>query len=74
MSEMRVMGPEGDTKIIWDADEKDEVKNARRTFDNLRSKGYTAYSVKKNGDKKKVVTEFDPDAEKLIMVPAMVGG
>lgn len=74
MSEMRIMGPKGDTKLIWDADNDDEVKNARRTFDDLRCKGYTAYSVKKSGEKKKVVKEFDANAEKLILVPAMVGG
>ena len=31
-------------------------------------------NVKKNGDKHKVVAEFDAELEKLILVPRMVGG
>jgi hypothetical protein len=71
---LAVMGPEGDTKLIWDSDNEDEVANARRTFDDLRCKNYTAYSVKKSGKKGKVITEFDPDAEKIILVPHVIGG
>ena len=74
MGEMRVMGPEGDTKLIWDAENEDEVANARRTFCDLTGKGYTAYAVKKGGEKGKVIKTFDSDAEKLILVPRMVGG
>lgn len=75
MSVMEVMDPTGDTKIIWDAANEDEVENARRTFDDLKKKGFIAYSVKgKNGKKGEIIREFDPDAERLIMAPPMQGG
>jgi hypothetical protein len=74
MSEMRIMGGKGDTKIVWSKDNEDEVENAQRTFDDLQSKGFTAFSVKRNGDKDERITEFDPDAQTLIMVPRIAGG
>jgi hypothetical protein len=74
LREMCVLDRTGDTKIIWDPENADEVETARQTFDKLRKKGYAAYSVKKNGDKGEVIREFDPNAEKLILAPQMVGG
>lgn len=71
---MEVMDRTGDTKVIWSRDNEDEVQNARRTFNDLRKKGYIAYSVKGDGDKGKVITEFDAEAEKLILTPPLRGG
>lgn len=71
---MRVIDRTGDTKIIWDSAKDAEVENARRTFNDLRKKKYNAYMVKKDGEKGAVITEFDPEAEKIIMAPQMVGG
>lgn len=74
MSEMRVLGKEGDTKVTWDADNWEEVEAAEATFDRLTKKGYRAFSVKKSGDKGSIVTKFDPEAEKIILIPPIVGG
>jgi hypothetical protein len=65
----------GDTKTIWNPDNEDEVANAKRTFDDLRKKGYLAFRViGKEGDKGEQMTEFDPRAGRMIMVPQMRGG
>lgn len=72
--ELLVLDVSGDTKIIWDPDKPEEVENARETFNRLRKKGYAAYSVNRKGDKGEVIREFDPEAEKLILAPATVGG
>lgn len=72
--ELCVMDKTGDTKTIWDKSNPDEVAVARETFDKLKKKMYIAYSVGKDGEKGKVINEFDPDAEKLIMSPPLVGG
>jgi len=74
VGELRVMGQAGDTKIIWDAGQEDEVATARRTFNELRAKRYNAYAVKKNGDQGELINEFDPEAEKIILAPPMAGG
>jgi len=72
---MCVLNQEGDTKIIWNRDNNDEIAAARATFDSLKTKGYAAYSVKgKDGEKGEVIHKFDPNAERLIMAPAMKGG
>lgn len=73
--EMAVLDHTGDTKVIWDAERPDEVAVARDTFNNLKKKGYLAYTVEgKDGAKGKVISEFDPTAERLIMAPPMRGG
>jgi hypothetical protein len=72
--ELVILDHTGDTKIVWDSSKADEVDSARQTFDRLRKKGYAAYSVKRNGDKGEVIREFDPQAEKIILAPPMVGG
>jgi len=74
MGQLRVMGAEGDTRIMWNPENDAEVANAKRTFDDLKKKGYNAYAVKKKGDKGEVVTAFDKDAAKLILAPRMAGG
>jgi hypothetical protein len=69
-----VLGSSGDTKKIWDKSNEDEVEDARASYDRLKKKGYLAFSVNKDGSKGEQMTEFDPDAERMIMVPQMQGG
>lgn len=72
--EMCIIDRTGDTKVIWDAKNEDEVEAARATFKSLKKKGYLAYSVSKDGSKGEVLHDFDPKAEKIILSPAMQGG
>ncbi len=72
---MAVMDQTGDTKLIWNRDNADEVENARRTFKDLVKKGYTAFHVKgKEGAAGEKMNDFDPDAERIILSPKMQGG
>jgi hypothetical protein len=73
--EMAIMGKEGDTKIIWDQNNNDEVENAKATFDRLKGKGYLAFKVVgKEGDKGEQMKDFDPKAERIIFAPQLRGG
>lgn len=72
--EMRVLDESGDLKIIWDSDKPDEVKLARDTFDKMKAKGYSAFSVKKSGEPGRTLDKFDADIEAMILVPRIVGG
>jgi len=74
MGEMRTLCDKGDTKVIWDPKNEDEVEAAEEQFNTLMDKGFTAFSVKKDGKKHKRIDEFDPKAGKIIMVPRMAGG
>lgn len=64
----------GDARLTWSADNKPEVDAARKMFDDLRAKGFFAYAVKRSGDKGEMITKFDPEAEKIILAPPLVGG
>jgi hypothetical protein len=71
---MVILDRSGDTKHIWDRSNADEVAAARAVFDQMTKKGYQAWSVTRKGDKDRRITEFDPEAEKMILAPALVGG
>ena len=65
----------GDTRLIWDRSNRDEVDAARRMFNDLRAKHFTGYRAEgKEGKKGEVIRDFDESAERIIMVPRMVGG
>ena len=74
MGELRCMSKWGDTKVLWDPKNEDEVEAAEEQFDNLIEKGFTAYAVKKDGERGRKITEFNPKAGKIIMIPVIVGG
>jgi len=65
---------DGDVKLIWDRSRPAEVKSCRTQFDELRKQGYLAYKVKGDGSTGKQIFEFDPDAERIILIPAVQGG
>jgi len=75
MNIMHVLDRAGDTQITWDHTRPEEVGAARATFNRLKQDNrYLAYKVNPGGNKGEVITEFDPDAEKIILAPPMVGG
>ena len=71
---MSIMGQSGDTKVVWSRGNPDEIENARRTFYDLKERGFKAFAVNKLGNKGEQIDEFNENAEKLIMVPQMRGG
>jgi len=65
----------GDTKIMWSKDNADEVENARRTFNDMKKKGYQAFQVQgKKGDPGEQMKDFDEDAERIIFIKPQAGG
>lgn len=75
MGEMRVMGQKGDTRVIWNPRDPDEVAAAKAQFDTLvGEKRFLAFKVTAGGGKGEQIREFDPTAEKLIIAPPMAGG
>ena len=72
---MGIIGATGDTKIFWNKKNKDEIENVKRTFEELvGKKKFAAFSLSKMGRKSKKVTEFDPNLQKLILIPPIAGG
>lgn len=71
---MEIMDHTGDTKKTWDPNQPVEVEDARRSFEALRKEGYAAFSVNEDGTAGVMLTEFDPEAGRIIMRPPMAGG
>jgi len=69
-----VLNEAGDTKIFWDRKNEAEMENAREIFDSMIDKGFTAFSVGRQGKKSKKITEFNPKMNKILLVPRIAGG
>ena len=81
MSILRVLNGSGDTSVQWDPDlvaaadpeALAAVAEAERIFQRARSSGALAFTLTP-GRPAERVTEFDPNATEVLVIPAMVGG
>jgi hypothetical protein len=66
----------GDTKVMWDPGNADEVAAAKAAFDAAKKKKMLAYAVDPDtgGQTGEVIREFDPARGKIIMVRQTAGG
>ena len=67
----------GDTKIKWNANDPDEVEMARRAFEAYKKKHKKAMAFKVDKNDKRdtqKISEFDPNAEYIIMQEFMHKG
>jgi hypothetical protein len=65
----------GDVPVMWDRNEPDEVAVARKTFQEAKKKGMIAYRAEgKDGHRGEVIRDFDPAAERIILVRQHQGG
>lgn len=71
---MKVLSENGDDRIVWDKENGYQAREAKAKFEELLGKGYKAFSVDAKGRKNKKITEFDVDAEEILMVPATSKG
>lgn len=75
MSELAILDRTGDWKLEWNPKSALEVEQMRKTFDhNVKDKRFMAYRMDKDGKRKEQITVFDPEAERIVLVPPMVGG
>lgn len=74
MGELAILDSSGDTRLQWDPGNSSEVKHARDQFDSFRKKGYAAFKVSKSGGQGEQIDSFDPNVQRLILIPPMVGG
>jgi hypothetical protein len=67
----------GDSRIEWDPEVEEEVKVAEDMFKtSMKIPGMKAYEVSKDGTKNisRPLKRFNPNAEKIILVPQIAGG
>lgn len=73
-SVLKILDESGDDRLVWDKDNGREAKQAKKKFNDLIKDGYSAFSVDHDGEKNRKITEFDVDAEEILMVPETVKG
>lgn len=72
---IQVLGQEGDSRIMWDRRNKDEIGTAEAAFNEAKKRGMLIYKAEgKDGHQGEQVREFDKKHERLIVVPALQGG
>jgi hypothetical protein len=64
----------GDTRLTWSRNNDAEVDNARRTFDTLIAKNYTAYRLDTADRRGERIHAFDAGIERMILIPQVAGG
>ena len=77
MNAFAVLGQSGDTKTMWDPASPTEVEVAKEQFDKLvATKRYSAFHVSAEDPNKqgRRMTEFDPEAGRVIFIPPVAGG
>lgn len=74
---LSIMDPTGHDELSWDIHHFKSIKKAKKMYDKLIKKGYTAFvslrdgGVSKKGNK---IEKFDPALEEIVMVPPVAGG
>jgi len=64
----------GDSRFSWDPSNQNDVTAAEEHFAALKAKGFLAYRVREGEKTNETISEFDPAAREIIMVPQTVGG
>lgn len=75
MGTMNILSMEGDESVTWDKDDPESVEKARRKFlEFLGERKGMAIRMNKDGEKGDKMTDFDPEAERVILMPLIAGG
>jgi hypothetical protein len=65
----------GDTRVMWDRHNPAEVDIAKAAFAKAQKSGALIYKAEgKKGERGEQIREFDPDVERMVVVPRIVGG
>jgi len=73
MASQIVMDRTGDTRHIFDNQDRAEVKKAEQRFRELTGAGFTA-AVRSGRGEQRIIRSFDPTAEETLFYPRLVGG
>lgn len=71
---LRILCPEGDRRIVWRKESLSEINEAKKVFRDAIASGHLAYKAEPGGQKGKKISEFDPTAEEIVLMPLVIGG
>ena len=82
MGELRIIGRsstlmfgdlvEGEIRLTWTKDDPEDIHRAEKMFREYTHKGWLAIGEVR--DKKVQIFSFDPDLERIVLAPIVVGG
>lgn len=71
---MKILSDKGDERLVWDKEDGRQAMECKSKFKELIDKGYSAYTTTESGKRKSRITEFDVDAQEVLMIPPTVKG
>lgn len=71
---MRIADSSGDSTITWEVDNAAQVQAAQDQFEALVNKGHQAFAFPVTGQDGVMTKTFDPNVEKIIVMPPAAGG
>lgn len=74
MGTLTILDSKGDTKLTWEPNDPDSVKEAKKRFDDLKKQGYSAFAVETQEIQGRRIDKFDSDMGEVLMVPQRRGG
>jgi hypothetical protein len=73
MASQIVMDRTGDTRHMFDKQDREQVSKAEQRFIELTGAGFTA-AIRSDPGEQRVIRSFDPTAEETLFYPRLVGG
>lgn len=64
---MRIFDETGDRRLIWNATDPAQVKDAATLFDEYVKKGWKAYAIRDDGSRGRRIREFDAVKQELVV-------
>lgn len=74
MGQLRQLHRKGDLNLSWSSDNEQEITAAKEIFNEKIKEGWAAFAEKRLGGKGDRIRTFDPDAERIVLVPPIAGG
>lgn len=74
MGVLCVLSARGETKVEWELDVAETVREAERIFRENAARGYVAFTADVDLDTSRQIREFEPKASRIVQSPPLVGG
>ncbi len=74
MGVLRILGPDGDTRVTWETTDAETVETVHRRFDEIIREGYLVFELDPQTKDGERVRTFDPETSELRAFRPLAGG
>jgi hypothetical protein len=74
MGSLRILGPDGDTRVTWAPDDLGSIADVSRRFDEIIREGYLVFELDEATKEGTQVKTFDPGVRELRAFRPLAGG